>query len=79
MRLHKPWYPCAGKYALQHCVAAGQGKITAAAQEKLFPNRAALCHFYVEATDFDRERRLLERLTPPKHVPGHFPLHDLQS
>ena len=64
---------------LQQGVAAGQGTITAAAQEKLFPNRAALCHFYVEATDFDRERRLLERLTPPKHVPGQLPLPNPQS
>ncbi len=65
----------AGKYMLQQAVVAGQATITCGAQEKLFPNRAALCHFYVDAADFDRERRLLERLTPgpgapSKHVPG---------
>ncbi len=56
---------------LQLGVVAGQATITAAAQEKLFPNRAALCHFYVDVADFDRERLLLDRLT--KHVPGQTP------
>lgn len=75
----------AGKYTLQQGVVAGQATITCAAQEKLFPNRAALCHFYVDAADFDRERRLLERLTPgpgapSKHVPGYpeFHLNDVR-
>lgn len=63
----------AGKYVLQQGVVAEQATITAAAQEKLFPNRAALCHFFVDATDFDKERRLLERLIPAKHVPGQAP------
>ena len=71
---------------LQQGVVAGQATITCAAQEKLFPNRAALCHFYVDAADFDREHRLLERLTPgpgapSKHVPGEvlFHIRSLQS
>ena len=55
---------------LQQGVVAGQATVTAAAKEKLFHNRAALCHFFVDAADFERERRVLEHLTPAKHVPG---------
>lgn len=70
----KPCNLCAGKYLLQKGLVIRQNTITAAAQEKLFPNRAALVHFYVDADSFDRERRVLSCLPPGKHTPGQLHL-----
>lgn len=61
---------CAGKYVLQQGAVTGQATITVAAKEKLFPNRGAVVRFFVEAADFERERRTLDRLPSAQHVPG---------
>jgi hypothetical protein len=72
------WLRCAaaaGKYVLRQGAVTGQATITVQAQERLFPNRAAVCRFFVEAGDYNRERRALDRVPAGVHTPGERAAH----